>query len=199
MQPHCSYRISTADPPLFDWPSITVNVRPRSVTPTHLMGSQDWVSGGWVSHQITHFYSMVSDQCQQPLWVKTLPDLSVVILESSVKGPVSQAQPSLICRPTNIHLFAWNMVHTHTHTKINAFVCTQNNAFQHDLTFDSRLQGTSTQNCLARASDSSLSPLIRALSLCVSMCGEWCNGRHRWTAVLITSSNAEITTVPAEH
>lgn len=59
-----------------------------------------------MSHQVTHFYSMVSDQCQQPLWVKTLPDLSVVILESSVKGPVSQAQPPPICRPTNIHTFA---------------------------------------------------------------------------------------------
>lgn len=38
VQPHCSCRISTADPPLFDWPSATVNVQSCSLTQSRLIG-----------------------------------------------------------------------------------------------------------------------------------------------------------------
>lgn len=75
-------------------------------------------------------------------------------------------------------------------------MCTQNNDFEDDIWLyiiehrDTKMP--------KQPSDSSLSPLLRAL-FCVSPSGEWHSGRQCWMALLITSSHAEITTVPANH
>lgn len=84
---------------------------------------------------------------------------------------------------------------THTHMDKCIHMYTQNPDYWDNLTFHSRAQGHKITGANIRFQ--SCSPLTCPFCVCLS--GEWRYGRHCWTAVLITSSHAEITTVPANH
>lgn len=193
MQPHCSYRIPTADPPLFDWPSITVNVQSRSVTPSHLMGWSFITSRG-VSHQMTHFYILWFWSMSVTLTGQNGSRSFCGYFGKLSRRPVSWAKPFPICWPTNIHTFAWNMANTqtHTHAHKDKCTCTLNYDFDDDFTFDSILQDTGTQNCWNKHQIPVFLPSCMPF-LCVSVSGEWHSGRQYRTPLLITSSRAEIT------
>lgn len=167
VQPHCSYRISSTDPPVFDRPSITVDDPSHSATQSHSvvwqfiklhLAKEEWVIK-WHIFVISWFWSMSVTQRRQ----NSSRSFCGYFAKLS-KRPVS------LCKRCTMQTLK------HTHTQTNAFKCSQNNNFHDNLTFFSRLERHKINLCkhLIPASQ-----VLLFVCVCVSM-----SGAAQWMSLL---------------